>query len=90
MKEIILFTILISFDKIFIWFKYNTGKSLRNNLFHFITLNENNFFFKLKKIFLLIKLHMYICDCANIHFSNSREKNNQKISLNQRNLSLTV
>ena len=57
MKEIIFFTLLISF-------KYNTGENLKNNLFNIITLNEDNFFFKLKKIFLLITLHMYLCDYA--------------------------
>ena len=45
--------------KRFYWFKYSTGKNLRNNLFNFITLNEKKFFFKLKKIFLWIKLRMY-------------------------------
>ena len=44
-----------------------------NNLFNFITLNEDNFFFKLKKIFLLITLHMYLCDCTDIHFFKSKK-----------------
>ena len=35
----------------FILFKYNTGKNLRNNLFNFTILNEDNFFFKLRKYF---------------------------------------
>ena len=30
---------------IFFRFKYSTFKKLRNNLFNFITLNEDNFFF---------------------------------------------
>ena len=42
-KEIIFLTL-------FIWFKYNTGRNSKNNLFNFITFNEENFFFKLKKI----------------------------------------
>ena len=69
-----LLTLFISFKKIFIWFKYNTGKNLRTNLFNFITLNEDKFFFKLKKISLLIALHMHLCDRADIHFLNSKKK----------------
>ena len=79
MKGIILSTLFIWFKKIFIRFKYNTGKTWRNNLFNFITLNKDKFFFKLKKIFLLVTLHMYLCDCANIHFLNSKKKEQLRI-----------
>ena len=44
MKEIIFLTSFISFKKIFLWFEYNTGKSLDLNLFNFITLNDDNLF----------------------------------------------
>ena len=40
-----------TFKTIFFCSKYNTGKNLRNNLFNFIALNKQKFFFKLKKIF---------------------------------------
>ena len=33
-------------------------------------MNEDNFFFGLKKIFLLITLHIYLYDSAGIHFLN--------------------
>ena len=53
-------------------------------------INEDNFFFKLEVIFLLIKLHMYLCSFGDIHFLNLKKKNNQEIFLNQKNISLTV
>ena len=28
---------------------------------------------------------MYLCDCVDIHLLNSKKKNNQELSLNQRN-----
>ena len=37
-------------------------------------MNKENFFFKLKKIFLWITLSMYLCDCADNHFNNSKRK----------------
>ena len=52
MKEISFLTLFTWFEKIFFWFKYRTDENSRNNSFNFITLNEDNFFFKLKKIFL--------------------------------------
>ena len=58
-------------------------KLIRNNLFNFITLNKDNFFFKLKKIFLLTTLHMYLCDFTDINFFNLKEKNNQEIFSNR-------
>ena len=42
MKVIIFLTLFIWFKKVFFRFKYCTGKNLRNNLFNFITLNEDN------------------------------------------------
>ena len=59
MREIIFLTLFIWFEKIFFLSKYSIGKNLRNNLFNFITVNEGNFFFKLKNIFLWITLSMY-------------------------------
>ena len=33
---------------------------------------------------------MYLCDCIDIYFANSKKKNNQEIPSNQRNFSSTV
>ena len=85
-KEIIFLTLFIRFEKICFRFKYNTGQNLRNNLFNFITQNEENCFFKLKKIFLWITLHI----CLYVNFFNSKKNNFQEISLHQRNFSLTL
>ena len=59
MKEIIFLTLFIWFKNIYFWLKYSTSKNFKNNLFNFITLNEENFFSELKKIFLRITLHIY-------------------------------
>ena len=61
-----------------------------------LSLNEDNFFFNSKKIFLLITLLMYLCDCADIHFLNSKKKKQSRnfidsqIFLIQRNFFLGV
>ena len=66
MKEIIFSRLFIWFEKIFFLFKYSTVKNLRNNLLHFITLNE--------KIFLWIKLRMYYATTYTFISSIQREK----------------
>ena len=52
---------LFDFKKYNIFFYSNTElkRNLRSNLFIFIILNEKNFFFYLKKIFLCTTLRMY-------------------------------
>ena len=83
--------LFIWYKKIFFHFKYSTRKNLRNYLFTFITLNEEKIFFKLQKIFLWITLRMSYTRLRRIHpFNSKKKKNNQEISLNQRNFSLTV
>ena len=50
---------LLKFFKIFqLQYKIQYRRNLRNNFLNFITLNKDNFFFELKKIFLLITLHI--------------------------------
>ena len=44
MKEIIFLTLFNLFKKIFIWFKYNTGENLRNNLSIFIIFERRQYF----------------------------------------------
>ena len=58
-------------------FKYSTGTNLRNILLNFITLNEVNFFFKLKKIFLWITLHMYYATAYSPNLNQSKSHDYQ-------------
>ena len=76
------FSARLDTKNIFFWFKYSTGKNLRNNLSNFINLNDEHFFFKLKKIFLWIPLRKrrkftcenFIKSCieiVKIHYKNA-------------------
>ena len=81
MKEIICSTLFIWFKKLLIWFKYSTGKNLRNNLFNFIIFKWRKCFLWFHKNISLSHITYVLCDCADIYFLNSKKKNINFISL---------
>ena len=95
MKEIIFLILFIWFKKIYFWFKYTIDKNVRNNIFNFVTLNKENLFFKLKKIFLWITLHVYYATAQKFisliqrknketkNFSNSKKLFFERIAMHQ-------